>query len=279
MPTVTTSDGVDIRYEVVGVGSPVAVLQGGPSNICEALIAGLAPMASEHTWIFFDCRGSGRSASAPPETYRFDRIADDLDELRQHLGLPTVAVLAHSAGGFTALHHALRHPTTTERLALVSTTPCAAWGPMALPTARALGPARVARILAGLARFAVLWSWRRDSPERTNAMYAPMSITQEARPELRALVAAQRMVSPDSDCKRHLMSTLNSVDLRDAERRVTCPTLVLYGSRDAAMVAGGRLHTRNLPNAEVHVLPDVGHEPFIEAPEETFAILRRFLSG
>jgi len=25
------------------------------------------------------------------------------------------------------------------------------------------------------------------------------------------------------------------------------------------------------------VLPDIGHEPFIEAPDETFAVLRDFL--
>jgi proline iminopeptidase len=234
-------------------------------------------MASEHTWIFFDCRGSGRSASAPPDTYRFERTADDLDELRAHLGFTSIAILAHSAGGFPAIHHALRHPASTDRLALISTTPCAAWGPMALPVARALGPIRIARILAGLARFAVLWSWRKESAERTNAMYAPMNITQEARRELRPLVAARRMVSPSSEGKEHLMKTLNSVDLREAERQVTCPTLVVYGSRDSVMVAGGQMHARNIPHAEVHVLHDVGHEPFIEAPDETFAVLRGFL--
>ena len=53
--------------------------------------------------------------------------------------------------------------------------------------------------------------------------------------------------------------------------------LVLYGSRDAVMVAGGKLHARHLRDPKVVVLPDVGHEPFIEAPEETFAHLRSFL--
>ena len=32
-----------------------------------------------------------------------------------------------------------------------------------------------------------------------------------------------------------------------------------------------------LPNATVTVLDDVGHEPFIESPAETFAAIRGFL--
>jgi pimeloyl-ACP methyl ester carboxylesterase len=43
------------------------------------------------------------------------------------------------------------------------------------------------------------------------------------------------------------------------------------------MVAGGRMLAAGLPQADVHVLRDVGHEPFIEAPDETFPTLRGFL--
>jgi hypothetical protein len=32
-----------------------------------------------------------------------------------------------------------------------------------------------------------------------------------------------------------------------------------------------------LSTAEEHVLPDIGHEAFLEAPEETFGVLRPFL--
>jgi pimeloyl-ACP methyl ester carboxylesterase len=36
---------------------------------------------------------------------------------------------------------------------------------------------------------------------------------------------------------------------------------------------------RGLAELEVHVLPDVGHEPFLEEPGQTFAALRRFLQS
>lgn len=273
-----TSDGVDIRYEVRGEGPAVFVCQGGPNNICDTLISDLAPLEDTCTLVFHDYRGSGRSAAAPAETYRFDRLADDLDELRQHLGHPTVAVLAHSMGGFVALQFALRHADACERLALVGTTPCGAAGPMAVPVVRALGPLRTARALTLAVRFLVLWSWRRPSPARTNAMYAPMSVTQEARRDLRPTVAAAHPELPvENDNSPHLMEVVGAVDLRGELASITRPVLVLYGSRDAVMVAGGQMLSSALPNREVRVLADIGHEPFIEAPAETFASLRRFL--
>ena len=279
MAIFTTSDGVDIRYEQRGEGPPVYVCQGGPNNVCDTLLAQLTPLEASCTLVFHDYRGSGRSAAAPPETYRFDRLADDLEELRRHLGHGAIAVLAHSMGGFVALEHALRHPESCRRLALVGTTPCGAAGPMALPVLRALGPVRTLKALAVFARFVVGWSWRRPSPERTNAMYAPMSVTQEARRELRPLVAAARSHLPvENDNSDHLMRALSGVDFRAALDRIRCPVLVLYGSRDAVMVAGGGMLARALPDVEVTVLPEIGHEPFVEAPDQTFAALRPFLA-
>jgi pimeloyl-ACP methyl ester carboxylesterase len=280
MATFVTSDGVELRYEERGDGPSVFVCHGGPNNICDTLIADLAPLERACKLVFHDYRGSGRSASAPPETYTFERLADDLDELRRHLGHDPVAVLAHSMGGFVALHFALRHPDACRRLALVSVTPCGAAKPMALPTLRALGATRTLKALLAGIEFVVLWSWRKPSARRTQAMYAPMSVTQEARPELRAMVAAAHPELPvDNDNAPTLTKAFSSFDLRDRLRQIRCPTLVLYGSRDSVMAAGGQALEAGLTDPEVHVLPDVGHEPFLEEPGATFDALRTFLTA
>src|SRR5439155_24151684 len=184
----------------------------------------------------------------------------------------SMSVVAHSMGGFVALQYRLRHPATCHRLVLVGTTPCGVGRTMAIPVLRALGPLRTAKAVSLAARFVVLWSWRPQSTERTKAMYAPWNVTQEARPELRSKVAEAHPELPmDNDNAPHLMRAFGALDLREELPRVECPVLVLYGSRDAAMVAGGRMLAAGLKHAEVKVLPDVGHEPFSEAPAETFA--------
>ena len=45
------------------------------------------------------------------------------------------------------------------------------------------------------------------------------------------------------------------------------------------MVAGGRFLASGLIDVDVHVLPDIGHEPFIEAPELIFPTIIRFLAA
>ena len=173
MPSFITSDGVRIRYERRGDGAPIFVCQGGPNNNCDTLIRDLAPLTATYTMIFHDYRGSGMSATAPVESYRFDRLADDLDELREHLGYEAVSVLAHSMGGLVALEFALRHPDHCERLALVGTTPCGAARPMATPAIRALSIRGVSRPQRAGIWFLCAWSWRGSSsngPRRRDAV-------------------------------------------------------------------------------------------------------------
>ena len=88
VPTFTTSDGVEIRYEVRGSSGPVVFgCQGGPNNICDTLMADLAPLESSCTFVFHDYRGSGKSAEAPADGYRFERLADDpCEDVRRALG-------------------------------------------------------------------------------------------------------------------------------------------------------------------------------------------------
>lgn len=280
MPSFTTSDGIEIRYEVRGEGRPVAVCHGGPSNICDTLIQDLAPLTPSRALIFHDYRGSGRSAAAPSDTYTFEQLADDLDELRQHLGYESMPVLAHSMGGFVAIPYALRHPEHCERLVLAAASPCGVGPSMIVPVLRALGPLRTIKMLALAARFLGVWSWRAASTARTAAMYAPWHVTQEARLELRAAVAAAHPGLPvDNDNAAQLLQRMNGLDFRDDLPRIKCRALVLYGSRDAGMVVGGRMLTERLSDVDTYVLPDVGHEVFIEAPDETFGAIERFLSS
>jgi len=277
--TFRTSDGVTLRFEVVGDEGPwVMVCQGGPNNICDTIRRDLGPLGDSFRMVFHDYRGSGRSGSAPPSSYRFERLADDLDELRAHLGVRTVSVLAHSMGGFVGLQYALRHRDTIDRLALIATTPCGVTRPMARPTLRALGVPRAMKAGTMALRFVLLWSWRPPSDSRTAAMYAPMSVTQEPRRALRGVVArAHPEVPVDNENAAQLMHELGRVDLRPLLPNISCPTLVVYGSRDAVMVAGANMLAQGLRDRDIVVLPDVGHEPFIEAPSDASNIVRRFL--
>ena len=279
MSTFRISDGVEIRYEVFGSGPPVFVCHGGPSNICDTLIEELVPMRDVCTLVFHDYRGSGRSGSAPTDSYTVPRLADDLDELRQHLGYESVSVLAHSMGGLVALEFALRHPTAADRVALVGTSPCGRGGPMMIPVLPRVGTASVREgtrrgcVVSRSVELAVTEPGTDQSDVRAHGSDAGSSTRAQRDGRACPPRAARRQRE-----RAHLLKTIGRIDLRPALPSISAPVLVLYGSRDAVMVAGGQMLVAALPNYELRVLDDVGHEPFIEAPVETFACLREFLS-
>ncbi|MGH9917919.1 MAG: alpha/beta fold hydrolase [Nitrososphaerales archaeon] len=275
----TTSDGVRIDYFTRGAGPPLLACQGGPANISDTLAASLAPLEDARTIVYHDYRGSGRSDSAPSDTYTYERMADDLDELRHHLGYGPVPVLAHSMGGFIALNYALRHPQGCAGLVLVGTTPTGDPRKIAGPALRRLGPGRTAKMLGRALWYLGAWAWRPESQGRRAALYAIFATTQEGLPNTRARVKeALAGIPAPNDNVPHLERLFGRTDLTADLPRIACPVLLLYGDRDAVMAVGGRLLYANLKRASRVVLPQVGHEPFLEAPDKAFPQVREFLA-
>jgi proline iminopeptidase len=68
-----------------------------------------------------DLRGTGRSAiPRDAASYRCDRLVDDLEALREHLGLDRLDLLGHSAGANIAVLYAARYPGRVSKLALIT---------------------------------------------------------------------------------------------------------------------------------------------------------------
>jgi pimeloyl-ACP methyl ester carboxylesterase len=62
-------------------------------------------------------------------------------------------------------------------------------------------------------------------------------------------------------------------------RRLTMPTLLLWGDKDGMIPAtNAQDYLAALPDATLVVLPGIGHVPQEEAPRETIAPLRAFLA-
>ncbi|WP_400191898.1 alpha/beta fold hydrolase [Hymenobacter sp. B81] len=121
--TFTTSDGVQLFASVTGQGQPCVFVHGGPgawSGMPEQL-AGPA-LNGQLQMIWTDQRGSGRSHNDPRHDYSLDRMVQDLEELRQHLGLESWVLMAHSFGGTIATEYAARYPQRVRGLALIECT-------------------------------------------------------------------------------------------------------------------------------------------------------------
>jgi len=124
-------DGNELYWEVCGNphGKPAVMVHGGPGQ-------GSAPNMrrmfdpQRYRAVLFDQRGCGRStrhASDPATDMRYNTTAhlvDDMERLREHLGIDTWVVTGGSWGTTLALVYAQRHPQRVTQILLsaISTT-------------------------------------------------------------------------------------------------------------------------------------------------------------
>jgi 3-oxoadipate enol-lactonase len=99
-----------------GSGHAIVMLHGGMANH-QAAVPLIAPLGSRYRVIAPDLRGSGKSWSGAPLT--FDRLADDVEALLDHIGVQRAVIGGVSGGAGVAVRFALRHPGRTAALLVI----------------------------------------------------------------------------------------------------------------------------------------------------------------
>jgi haloacetate dehalogenase len=283
-----TLDRVDVgeaemRVRHGGHGPPVLLLHGHPRT--HATWHKVAPrLADRHTVVCPDLRGYGESSKPPATadhaTYSKRAMAGDCVRLMRHLGHDRFAVVGHDRGAYVAFRAAMDHPDAVSHLAVLDGVP--------------IGEA-LARCDA---RFATRW-WHwfflgqdSDTPERVitadpETWYRTAShrvtMGEEAWQDLRRAINDPATVHAMCEDYRAGLTIDRAHDDADRAvgRRVTCPTLVVWASRDdmtelyGDVVAIWRQWAENVKGGEI----DSGHHMAEEVPDELAATLLPFLAG
>ncbi|GIE36893.1 hydrolase [Actinoplanes italicus] len=263
MPYYSAADGLRLWYEVAGDGPPLLVLPGGPGMDVRYL-GDLGGLSAVRGLVLADARAGGRS-EVPEDrsTVSFTAQADDLDALREHLGLDRVDILAHSAGSLTAQEYAVRRPGRVRRLVLV--TPIGRAG-------RDIDRAEVAAIRA--ARAAEPWY-----PQAADAT-GPFAAARMAPFHWHRWTPARR--------REYVPGHANALPwFREAfyagtatPGPVLAPALVLAGASDGMIgTAPARLVAGAHPYAHLEVMTESGHRPWVEQPEQFVKLVEDFLGA
>ena len=122
MSSFAAADGTRLAFRCAGTG-PLLVCQPGGPGRASAYLEDLGGLSAQRTLVLLDARATGRSeVPADPSTLRFDRLAEDVDALREHLGQDRIDLLGHSAGAMVAQAYAAAHPDRIGSLVLVTPT-------------------------------------------------------------------------------------------------------------------------------------------------------------
>jgi len=249
-----------LHYEVAGTGEPMLWITG--FAISSVIFEPVLPAyTSRFTCISYDNRGAARSPrwTAPVS---IPQLAADAAALLDHLDVDSAHVHGLSMGGMVAQEMAIRFPDRVRGLVLGGSSPGGPRGGLRLAELRLL----VREVLAGRhadvrAKVAegVLFSprFRREHPEVVDA----------------TLRGIARHRSDAAGILSHLAAGLYH-ETWSRLPRIAAPTLVVHGGADSLVpLRSAELLAARIPDAELAVVPGVGHGYLLEDPETSRALV------
>jgi proline iminopeptidase len=278
--------GANLFVREIGSGPACFVLHGGPDFDHTYLLPELDRLASVARLVYYDQRGRGRSsAGVAPEDVTIESEIEDLDRLREHLGLVQAALLGHSWGGLLAMEYAARHPERVSHLVLMNAAP---GSHEELRRFRSRRETEEGETLAAMRAIAARPDFAAGDVA-TEAEYYRAHFAGAARhPELvdevvrrlRAHFTPADILKARGIEARLYEQTWNEpgYDVVDRLRGLTAPTLVLHGDHDLIPVECARQAADAVPGARLVVLEDCGHFSYLERPAEVFAEVAALLA-
>jgi 3-oxoadipate enol-lactonase len=255
MPTVKVGD-IALYYEQYGKGDPVIFAHAFLDN-CSVWKAQTDVLAQKHTVILYDHRGHGKS-DKPKGDYSVQTLADDLNGLILALKLDRVTLVGNSIGGMTVLTLVLNHPDRVSKLVLVCTTPRLV---IQLPV--------IGSVLGWLCSLFPYGMFARTI-QRTKINKPSQEATNQA--------LERAMQVPRYAAYKCWRSLLTNYDIRGQISKIKVPTLIVAGEKDWSIpMKMSRFMNKGIEGSKLEVIPNCGHLPMIEGPEDFNKILTGFL--
>jgi proline-specific peptidase len=240
---------------------PLLCLHGGPGST-HHYFAPLERLADERRVVLYDQLGCGRSNPEGEPEWSVALFLEELEALREHLGLDRVHLLGTSWGGMLALEHALARQETLASLVLSSTLASTAEWEAEAKRLRAAIPSDDDE--EALVEFEARHFFRRgDEPSELRRMRAE-----------RGSAVYEAMWGPN---EWTLTGALRGWDVRARLSELTLPTLIIRGAHDMATEAITEGLAAGIPHARRLVLPESSHTPVLEETERYLGCVRQFL--
>jgi len=259
------SNGWRIHYETHGnaANPPILMVLGLSHRLAHwGRLPGL--LAQTLFVVTFDCRGMGQS-ELRDEPFTIAAEVGDVANILDAVGLASATVYGRSRGGMIAQEFALTHPTRVSTLILTGTShrgSGAVGQSEAVQKAMNFGPDLTREQIFETQNIAMASpGWRERDPE---GFAYNMTVDLEAPPRRFAVQRQQGSIAGWSSKDRLL--------------GIAKPTLVICGADDGMTPPeNSRQIARLIPGANLHMIPQCGHNPMLEKPEAEAEAILSFL--
>lgn len=275
------ANGVMIYYKIFGRGKPLVIVHGGPGASHDYFLPYLTPLARHYQLIFIDERGSGRSQTLEDvSAYTVENMADDVEAVRQALGLGQVSLLGHSYGGVLAQAYALKYQKNLSSLILASTfSSTKALNEVFASMKEKMPPElrdRINRLESdGLYGHGKDYEKNRYTTEYMNAAwgdgYFPYLYRNHPDPNYDPIDNGKMSWALyremwGSHGEFIVDGNLKSVEYTDRLATIKVPTLLLVGDHDECDPSMSKVMQAKIAGSKLVILPESGHMTFVDQP-------------
>jgi pimeloyl-ACP methyl ester carboxylesterase len=255
-------DGVEIAYDDVGTGVPIAFVHGFPHN--RSLWAPqVGALVDRARCIAPDLRGFGESSKHGP--FGMDQYADDIAMLLRELGIERAVVAGLSMGGYVAFALWRRHRSLVRGLVLADTR----------AGADSDETRDKRRALADVAR-------SRGAGAVADAQITGMigKTTRAKRPALSDEVHRMLASAHVDGIVGALEAMMARVDSTDTLATIDVPTLVIVGDEDVLTPRSeAEIIHEAIRGSRLEVIEHAGHVSNMERPAAFNHVLSEFLAS
>lgn len=272
----------ELFFDVEGAGlvmenqhlreKPVAFLiHGGPGVDHTSYKPSFSPLSEFLQLIYFDHRGQGRSARGPKETYTLENNVEDLEALRQYLGLEKVVIIGTSYGGMVALRYAIKYPENVSHLIVIATA--ASYRFMA--RAKEILAERGNEIQKKCCQR--LWQGNFETETQLTEYFQILGPLYALKYDP-ALLNSEAILSVDA-INVAFAGFLREFDLTPDLGEIIAPTLVLAGRHDwICPPEFSQEIAAKIPQAELKIFEESSHLIRVDQPDALIEAIIRFLS-
>jgi proline iminopeptidase len=252
----------------------VFLVHGGPGADHTSFKPTFSRLSDRLQLVYFDHRGQGRSQRGAKETYTLDNNVEDLEALRQYLGLGKIVVIGGSYGGMVALTYASRYPQNVSHLVAMVTVAHSGF----LARAKEILAERGTPEQQAIAQF--LWdgtfrdeSHLREYFQLTRTLYSYTARPTDPQPE-----TWNRSILSVDAINVAFGGFLRTYDIRDQLHKITAPTLILAGRHDWICAPEfSEEIARLISHADMRIFEQSGHALRQDEPDALIDAIAGFL--
>ena len=285
------ANGVMIYYEELGSGKPLMIVHGGPGATHDYFLPYLLPLARNNRIIFIDERGSGKSEKLEDSTkYTVENMVEDVEAVREGLGLGKMSLLGHSYGGVLAQAYALKYQKNLTHLILCSTFPSTSqMNEVFNKIKEKMSPELRDRInkmeKEGLFGHGLPYERNRYTNDYMIAAwgegYFPYIYQKHPDPDYDptsgGLAWTLYREMWGSNGEYVIDGNLKSVEYVDKLHTITVPTLINCGDHDECDPSLSKEMHEKIPNSKLVIFPQSGHMTFVDQSDMFIKAIEDFL--